>query len=113
MNNMQEYIDQFYALAMLYGPKLLLAILTLVIGLWVIRVVLRVFDKAMTRADMEVSLQKFLGSLAGILLKALLLISVASMVGIATTSFVAILGAPVWRWGWRCRAAWPILPGAY
>lgn len=93
MNNMQEYIDQFYALAMLYGPKLLLAILTLVIGLWVIRVVLRVFDKAMTRADMEVSLQKFLGSLAGILLKALLLISVASMVGIATTSFVAILGA--------------------
>ncbi|MCB0261269.1 MAG: mechanosensitive ion channel [Calditrichaeota bacterium] len=93
MNNMQGYVEQFYALAMLYGPKLLLAIITLVIGLWVIRIVLRVFDKAMTRAEMEVSLQKFLGSLAGILLKALLLISVASMVGIATTSFVAILGA--------------------
>ena len=93
MNNMQGYVEQFYALAMLYGPKLLLAIITLVIGLWVIRIVLRVFDRAMTRAEMEVSLQKFLGSLAGILLKALLLISVASMVGIATTSFVAILGA--------------------
>ena len=88
MNNTQNYIDQLYNMALFYGPKLLLAVLTLVIGLWVIRIVLRVLDKAMVRGEVEVSLQKFLGSLAGILLKALLLISVASMVGIATTSFM-------------------------
>lgn len=93
MNDMQGYADQFYALAIFYGPKLLLAFLTLVIGLWVIRIVIRVLDKAMIRAEVEISLQKFLGSLVGMLLKVLLFISVASMVGIATTSFVAILGA--------------------
>lgn len=47
----------------------------------------------MERAETDPSLQKFLSSFMGIMLKILLFISVASMVGIATTSFVAILGA--------------------
>ena len=41
----------------------------------------------------EESLQKFLGSLSSILLKILLLITVASTIGIEATSFIAILGA--------------------
>jgi small conductance mechanosensitive channel len=45
----------------------------------------------MDRSEVDVSLKKFLNSLLGILLKTLLLISVASMVGIATASFVAII----------------------
>jgi small conductance mechanosensitive channel len=50
-------------------------------------------NKTMERSNIDISLRKFLSSLFGIILKVLLLISVASMIGIATTSFVAILGA--------------------
>ena len=48
---------------------------------------------AFTRSGMEDTLKNFLMSLIGVGLKALLLISVAGMVGIETTSFIAVLGA--------------------
>ena len=91
--NLQGYADKLINLAVEYGPKLLLAIIVLIVGLWIIKLVLKGTDKAMERSNIDISLRKFLRSLFGILLKALLLISVASMIGIATTSFVAIIGA--------------------
>lgn len=93
MNGLEKYTDKAIDLLMGYGPKLLLAIVTLVIGLWIIKVFIKAFGRTMERSKVETSLQPFLASLVGILLKALLVISVASMIGIQMTSFVAILGA--------------------
>lgn len=76
-----------------FGPKILLAIVTFIVGRWVIRRLLNVVGKAMSKSNMDESLRPFLKSLIGVALNAVLLISVAGMVGIATTSFVAILGA--------------------
>ena len=87
------YMDTAVELAMNYGPKLLLALLVLIVGLWIINRVVRVMNAGMERSDTEPTLARFLASLVSIGLKALLLISVASMVGIETTSFIAILGA--------------------
>ncbi len=92
-NSLQSYTQKLMDLAVEYGPKLLLAILVLLIGLWIIRLVLKGTNRAMERSNLEISLRKFLSGLFGIILKVLLLISVASMIGIATTSFVAIIGA--------------------
>jgi small conductance mechanosensitive channel len=92
-NNLQAYVQKTIDLAAEYGPKLLLAIIVLIIGLWIIKLAVKALNRTMERAQVEVSLRKFLGSLFGIILKVLLLISVASMIGIATTSFIAILGA--------------------
>lgn len=75
------------------GPKVLLAIVVLIIGLRIIKSITKVFLKTLDKRGVDPTLKPFLGSLAGILLKAMLLISVAGMVGIETTSFVAILGA--------------------
>jgi small conductance mechanosensitive channel len=47
----------------------------------------------MMRRGLDVSLQSFLSSLISVSLKVLLLITVAGMLGIQTTSFVAVLGA--------------------
>ena len=91
--NLQGYADKLINLAIEYGPTLLLAIIVLVAGFWIIKLVLKGTDKAMERSNIDISLRKFLRSLLGILLKVLLLISVASMIGIATTSFIAIIGA--------------------
>ncbi len=93
MENVQIYYQKGIDLIWKVVPDLLLAIIVLLIGLWAIKFVVKGLNKIMEKADVDISLRKFLSSLAGIGLKVLLLISVASMVGIATTSFVAILGA--------------------
>lgn len=86
-----ELLDQAISLTMAYAPKVVLAIVTLIVGLWLINRFVGVLDAKLGKKDP--TLNKFLCGLIGAVLKILLLISVASMVGIATTSFVAIIGA--------------------
>ncbi len=93
MEKVQFYIDKGYLMAMDYGPRLLLAILTLIVGLWIIKMILRGIKRAFEKSNMDQSLRPFLLSLMGWTLKLLLFISIASMVGIATTSFIAVIGA--------------------
>lgn len=76
-----------------WAPQIGLALIVLVVGWWLIGKVVNIAIKAMEKNELDVTLQRFLSSMIGIGLKALLIISVASMVGIATTSFIAVLGA--------------------
>ena len=82
-----------YELGIEYAPKLALAIVTLLIGLWIISMVCKVIRLSMEHSKVDPTLIPFMTSLASWILKVLLFISVASMIGIATTSFVAVLGA--------------------
>lgn len=93
MERLNTLLDQIMGMAAYYIPKVALAILTLVIGLWTIRWVVRLLSKILDKNNIDISLRYFLQSISGVALKVLLVISVASMVGIATTSFVAVLGA--------------------
>jgi len=78
---------------MTYGPKLLGALVALVIGLWIIRWVMRLVTNMLTKSKVDDSLVPFLKSLTGALLKVMLGISILTMLGIEMTSFIAILGA--------------------
>ena len=91
LHDFAYYLDHLQDLVVLYLPRLLSAILVLMIGWWVIGWVSRLVATATSRLD--VSLSSFLTSMFNIALKVLLLISAAGMVGFETTSFVAILGA--------------------
>lgn len=86
-----ELLQQAIAMVMTYAPKVLLAIVTLVIGLWLINRFINVLDKKLGAKDP--TLNKFVCGLIGVVFKILLFISVASMIGIATTSFIAVIGA--------------------
>lgn len=88
-----KYVEMGVEMGMQYAPQLILAIVTLIIGLWVINKFTAGLGKAFGKSGMEPTLQKFIHNLLSVGLKALLLISVASMVGIETTSFIAVLGA--------------------
>ncbi|TVQ89510.1 MAG: mechanosensitive ion channel family protein [Bacteroidetes bacterium] len=90
MENLQENFVEFLVD---YGPKVLGAIVVLIIGLWIIGRISKLLKKSFDRREMDASLRSFLVSMIGVLLKVLLVISVMSMVGIAVTSFIAILGA--------------------
>ena len=89
----QAYTDQAIALVMQYAPQVVLALVVLIVGLWVINRLVSVVGNVMKSRGMDESLQPFIKSLLGMGLKAMLLISVAGMVGIETTSFVAVIGA--------------------
>jgi len=93
MENFQGYLDTAIEYAMLYVPKLLLAIIVLIIGAIIIKKTTRGMRNILTRREMDPSLIPFLSGITNALLWVLLVISVASMVGIATTSFIAVLGA--------------------
>ncbi|MFT6915840.1 MAG: small conductance mechanosensitive channel [Motiliproteus sp.] len=90
---LDQYSGQLIEYATLYGSKILLALITLLLGLWLIRYLVQGFSRALTSAAIETTLAVFLAKLAGTVLKVLLLISVASMIGIETTSFIALFGA--------------------
>jgi small conductance mechanosensitive channel len=73
--------------------KLIGAILVLIIGLWIVKGMTKTIRRMMEKSKMDESLIPFLGSIIGVILKVLVVISVLGMVGIEMTSFIAILGA--------------------
>ncbi len=76
-----------------YGPDIVLAIITLLVGLWIIKLISRAVRKVLIKRDFDASLTPFLVTLLNIALKAALVVSAIDMVGIEVTSFVAIIGA--------------------
>ena len=76
-----------------YGSRVLLAVITLGIGWWLINKVTQKLGGLLALRNADLALQGFISSLANIILKVLLVVSVASMIGVETTSFVAAIGA--------------------
>ena len=91
--NLENVMEQLTIIAVQYGPKLLGAILVLIVGSWVIKALTRSFGKILDKRKVNPSLTPFFKSLVSITLKVLLVVSVLGMVGIQMTSFIAILGA--------------------
>jgi len=93
LQGMAKWSDKAIELIMEYGPKVVLAIIVLIIGFFVANKLTKLIKRIMHKRGVDVSLQSFVGSLVNVLLKAMVVISVADMVGVETTSFVAIIGA--------------------
>jgi len=87
------YYEKFANTVLEYTPRVMSAILVLLIGMWIIRRVAKVAEKTMTKRELDVSLRFFLKSLLSIGLKIVLIVTVAGMIGVGTVSFVTILGA--------------------
>ncbi len=91
--DLDNIIKQVTAMAIEYAPKVALAIITLIIGLWIIKRIIKLVSPKIEKSTNDETLGKFLSSILGAVLKILLLFSVASMFGVDTTSFIAIFGA--------------------
>ena len=91
--NIEKLIQTFQENAIPYLGKILLALIVLFIGFRVIKWITNFVTRLMERQNYDESLRSFLGSLLNITLKIALLLTVASTLGIETTSFVALLGA--------------------
>lgn len=74
-------------------PDLLAAVFMLVIGLWVIRIVVKYIRKLADSRGYDPALENFIVSLINWGLKILLFVVVISQLGVETTSLVAAIGA--------------------
>lgn len=93
LDKVKPYVLKFSDLIVEYSGRVILAIVVLLVGLWVIKRIIKTVSKRMEKREVDESLRPFLKSLIDALLKVMLFISVASMLGIQMTSFVAVLGA--------------------
>jgi len=85
--------DTGYDVIVNHGPRVLLVVVLLFFGLWVIKRIESGVRKLMTKRNLDPSLIPFLGTMLDIVLKILLIVTLAGMLGFETTSFIAILGA--------------------
>lgn len=85
--------EAWLPIVLAYSGQMVLALLTLLIGWWLINTLTSRVGGLLASRHVDRTLRGFVGSLVNIILKILLLVSVASMIGIQTTSFVAAIGA--------------------
>ncbi|MBX2841814.1 MAG: mechanosensitive ion channel [Flammeovirgaceae bacterium] len=93
METLKPYYEDIVSLTLTYAPKVLLAVFTLIIGFKIISFLLSLISKQFERVNVDVTLRPFVLNMIGWSLKIMLIISAASMIGVETTSFVAMLGA--------------------
>jgi small conductance mechanosensitive channel len=88
---MENLTDQLMEWGALYGLKIVAAIAILVIGRIAVGFIARILKRLMINVDLTLS--KFVVSLARIALMAVVIIAALEALGVETTSFVAIIGA--------------------
>ena len=80
-------------LAVAYAPRLILALIVLVIGLILIRILRRGVHRMLHVKQIDPSISSFLGSVIQVTLWLLLAMSVLGMIGVEVTSFLAMFTA--------------------
>jgi|SRR5215217_1778751 len=90
---LDKLYDHAYDWVLTYGPRLLIGLLVLFIGLRIITWIVNRSQQRMHQRDVDPSVKPFLLSLLGVALRILLIIGVMQIMGIQLTLFTAIVGA--------------------
>ncbi len=88
-----EIKSQILTYLLAIGPKLIFAVLGFIIGIFLIKILMRLLKRILKKSQVELSLKTFTESLSIFLLYGLLIFAVGSILGIKTTSFLAVFGA--------------------
>ena len=89
----QQLIAKGYELGTEFGVNILAALAIFVIGRWVIKYLKNLILRVMENRGVDLTLAKFAANLTYVALLAFVIIAALGMLGIQTTSFIAVLGA--------------------
>ena len=87
------FSNKIIELATSLGSKLLAALVVFIIGRWIIKKLNRLLATILEKRQVEASLASFSKSLVGITLNFLLIIIIISVLGIETSSFIALFAS--------------------
>ncbi len=91
--SLDTFIESIKKLIFDYSPKVIAAILLLVVGLWATGFISKTLKKIMNKRKIETTISNFLGNVVLWILRFMLFVVVISKLGVETSSFVAIIGA--------------------
>lgn len=74
-----------------WSPKIVGGIVVLIIGFWIVKIITNIIGKSLAKSGVDGDLVPFLKSLVSVLLKVLVVITAAGVVGIEITAFAALL----------------------
>ena len=89
----ENLLSKIYELVTVFGVKILAAIAVYIVGRWVAKLVRKIVNKVMTNRNVDATITKFVASLAYIVLLTFFIVAALGLLGIQTTSFIAIIGA--------------------
>jgi small conductance mechanosensitive channel len=91
--SIEKFYNAAYAWIINYGPRFLLGMVVLFVGLWLIKLVLNRSHQKLHQKEVDPTLKPFLMSLLGVVLRILLVLGVMQIIGIQMTLFAALIGA--------------------
>ena len=91
--DVQQLITKGYELGTAFGVKILAALAVFIIGRWVVRYLRKMTRRVMEKRNVDPTLTKFITNLTYVALLTFVILAALGMLGIQTTSFIAVLGA--------------------
>jgi small conductance mechanosensitive channel len=88
-----DFGQKVIELSLQFVPKIILGIVALIIGWWIIKRIVKFTQNSIIKKEFDPTIASFSGSALSVILKLVLIITVAGMIGIKTSSLVAVLGA--------------------
>ncbi|MEA2069030.1 MAG: mechanosensitive ion channel, partial [Verrucomicrobiota bacterium] len=86
-------MEKLQAMGVEYGVRILGAVIILVIGFWIAKMIKKGITKVMEKRGVDPTLISFVSSLLFVALKIFVIVAALEKLNIKTTSFIAILGA--------------------
>tara|TARA_B110000967_G_C18819965_1_gene528166 strand:- start:412 stop:1236 length:825 start_codon:yes stop_codon:yes gene_type:complete len=90
---MEENLGFIQELVVLYGVKILMALVIFIVGKWIVKKLSNVVKKLMQKNEVDPAIRNFAGSIIYYTLLVFVCIAALGQLGIQTASFVAIVGA--------------------
>ena len=91
--SLDVFVTKMIDLGISVGSKILLAIVVFLVGRWIVRRLNKLLAKILEKRHVEASLSTFVKSLVNITLTLLLIIVVIGVLGIETSSFIALFAS--------------------
>lgn len=90
---LEKFYNRTYDWIMGHGPRFILGILILFIGLWLVKQVMKWVYARMHQKELDPTAKPFLLSLIGVVLRVMLILAVMQIIGLEMTLFTALVGA--------------------
>lgn len=91
--SMDVFLTKMVDLGISVGSKILFALIALFVGRWIVRRLNKFVNRILTKREVEASLTTFVRSLVSITLNLLLVIIIIGILGIETSSFIALFAS--------------------
>jgi small conductance mechanosensitive channel len=91
--DIEQLLSKVYEIFTVFGVKIVGAIVVFIIGRWIAKFFANLLRKFMDKREVDPTVTKFVGSLIYFALLTFVVLAALGLLGVQTTSFIAVIGA--------------------